>query len=174
MNWQLYVPHRSPDEPLADVALNAHRVLRGDDAVVARELATDAMFEYGEKTAGDLINRIKRASPGQRRTLLDRIRSRVGLPSTGDVEAHRRFEAANRPAQLHSRQRRKATLVPMPGGGFMEIDETEIERERQRDEWRTRQLRERQEERERERRERVAAQQARQDRLARELFGGGP
>ena len=64
-------------------------------AAVLRELVLEAAIA-GDKTAGDLFDRLARIDPTDRRRLLDTMRERAGLESTADVEAHRRFEAANR------------------------------------------------------------------------------
>src|SRR5262245_15048798 len=95
MTWTLDIPYRSRDDELIDVDVAGRALPDPEARLVLRELVLAAAIA-GDRTAGDLIDRLERSAPGDRRRLLDRLRERVGLPSTGDVEATRRFEAANR------------------------------------------------------------------------------
>jgi hypothetical protein len=45
-------------------------------------------------TAGDLIDKLKAASPDERRGMLDAARVKAGLPTTAEVEGRQRYEAA--------------------------------------------------------------------------------
>jgi hypothetical protein len=101
VTWQLYVAHRRRDDSLLDVA-GAARVLEGEDRAVARELAMQAVIDDGLRTAGQLIDRLEAAAPEERRAMLDRARQSAGLPSIGEVEEQRRFEAANQAARLRA------------------------------------------------------------------------
>jgi hypothetical protein len=94
MSWEIHVPYRNRDDSLIDVAIAAGQ-LEGEDGQVARQLAMDAIIDSDDRCAGDLIDRIERANPAERRALLDRTRINAGLLNTKDEEGHRAFVAAN-------------------------------------------------------------------------------
>ena len=129
MSWTLAVPHRSRADGLADIAAAEGALADREDRLVLRELIIEAAGN-GVKTAGDLIDRLERTDPAARRALLDEMRTRAGLETTADIEAHRRYEAANHPAVLSAKRRQRATLEMGAGGGFVEVNEDAIESER--------------------------------------------
>ena len=152
MSWTIDIPYRSRDDKLVDVAFAGRALPDPESRAVLRELVLEAAIA-GDKTAGDLFDRLGRTEPADRRRLLDRLRERVGLPSTSDVEAARRFEAANR-ALIGRRRLMSADEPPVDeqprfsrGGGIEIQNRAEIERERRADELREAAFQQRLEER---------------------------
>lgn len=110
------------------------------------------MNSAGDRTAGDLFDRLAKIGPAERRRLLDRLPERAGLESTSDVEATRRFKAANR--ALLARRSQMTPGEPPPeerprlsNGAIVMHDSAEVERERRRDAQREVQFEQRQRER---------------------------
>jgi hypothetical protein len=169
-DWAIRIPYRRRDDLLADVDLAARRELEGEDAMVTRHLATAAMLA-GDRTAGDLIDRIDRATPAQRRRLLDEARQAIGLERSEDIDTRERFAALNETVRL----RKQNTAEPppeerprfSPSGAILIADGAAIEAERQADEARAEARRQRRAEREAE----AAAIKRARERLERERAG---
>jgi len=87
------VPYRSRDDSLVDVGAAARVIDDRVERETVRELAAQA-HAAGDRTAGDLIDRIERADPAQRRAIVNRARSAAGLQTIEQVDAIRRWEAA--------------------------------------------------------------------------------
>ena len=86
-------------DELVDVAFAGRALPDPESRAVLRELVLEAAIA-GDKTAGDLFDRLASISTADRRRLLDRMRERAGLEShtriletksLGDVRV-RRFE----------------------------------------------------------------------------------
>jgi hypothetical protein len=108
---------------------------------------------------------LERASPAERRQLLDSAREKAGLLSTGDVLARKRFEAANYIARTRPVSSEdpppEARLKVTAGGAIVPgIDQAELEREQRRDRAAAEARRQRREEAEYEARELAASRQA--------------
>ena len=165
-SWQIHIPHRTRSDSLIQVAANARQLEDADDRAVTRRLALDAA-EDGLTSAGELLDRIERADPGERRAMLDKARAAADLPTVEDVEARARFEAANEMA----RRRVVSHDDPPPearphlvNGAIVMHDPAELERERRKDE----QLREEREQRRKEREAEAEAIRAARERYERE------
>ena len=93
MSWEIKVPFQSRDQTIPE-AIKAHvdQSLEGED----RDIAFQLLLTTQAKTMGELIDQIESLDGEGRRHLLNRKRAELGLESTEDVEAHRRFETANR------------------------------------------------------------------------------
>ena len=100
--WEIRVPHRGRDESLIDTASNARHLPEGERDV-AREIVFSAMFD-GLSTAGQLLDRLDRLEPAQRRQLLDHARQECGLESIADVEAGMRAEIASKAGEIVASQ----------------------------------------------------------------------
>jgi hypothetical protein len=93
-NWSIQIPYTSRSNSLSEVA-EAARALPTDEARIVRALVLDEITGGQATTAGELLDKLEQASPGERRELLDAARLKVGLPDTETVEGRRRFEAAS-------------------------------------------------------------------------------
>jgi hypothetical protein len=136
VSWTIDVPYRTRDDGLVDVAFAGRALPDPESRAVLRELVLEATVA-GDRTAGDLFDRLAKITPAERRHLLDRMRERAGLESTADVEATRKFEAAN--AALIKRRVKNmgepaADETPrLSNGAIVMLDAAEVERERRRD-----------------------------------------
>lgn len=132
MTWQISIPHRSAEDPLASVAEAAH-VLPADEARVVRRLVLGALVDGTAATVGDLLDRLEAMSPGERRKVLDDARVKAGLESASELEFRERHATVQRNAML------KASDAPPPrlaysesGGGIVDLAEREQEAARMR------------------------------------------
>jgi hypothetical protein len=114
-SWEIHVPYPARSDSLIDVASGA-RVLEGEDQKVAHEVAIRAMVDDGLRTAGELIDRLEAAGPGERRAILERARTSADLAAVGEVDEDRRYEAANRAARAVTRSPYRSDR-PRPGVG---------------------------------------------------------
>ena len=118
MTWQIRVPHRDPGDSLVEVAGLA-RHLDGDDRLVAREVALGARLD-GLATAGELLDRLERLEPNERRAMLDQARQACGLPSTADAEQQQHVATLIHRSQSPPLQRcaiHDCTVIPTNGLG---------------------------------------------------------
>ena len=95
MTWQLHVPHRDRSDSLLEVVDMAEELPDPEDRATTRALAMDAYLEDRLESAGELLDRIERADPAERRSMLDRARVSAGLLNTKDERDHRAFVATN-------------------------------------------------------------------------------
>ena len=101
MTWSISIPHRSRQDSLVDVAAHCrHLPGQDEDRAAARQLVISARLDHGFTSAGELLDHVEALEPAQRRQLLDRARSEVGLPSTETVDAMRRIQSATKPFGL--------------------------------------------------------------------------
>jgi hypothetical protein len=107
-DWEIRLPIRSRDEPLADVAHSARGIEDAQDRAVARTIAIDAAVHGGMRTAGELIDHLEAAGPAGRRPILDDAREAAGLERSEDIDSRERFEAIQRQV------RRRAANRPIP------------------------------------------------------------
>ena len=93
MSWEIKIPFQSRDQTISE-AIEAHvdQSLEGEDRAIVFQLFLTSEF----KTLGELIDHIESLDADGRRELLNKKRAELGLESVEDVEAHRRFEMANR------------------------------------------------------------------------------
>lgn len=92
MSWEIRFAYQGRDQPLAD-ALADQRALPVDERPVARALLLELATERGIDTAGDALDLLERATPGQRRRLLDAARQAAGLETTGSIDAEQAHQA---------------------------------------------------------------------------------
>jgi hypothetical protein len=96
-DWTIRIPHRDSASPVTEIA-DAARVLPEAERAVARQLALLLAVDHDCRTVGDALHVVEAADPAARRALFDQARQRADLPTTDEVEAHERFEHANRAA----------------------------------------------------------------------------
>jgi hypothetical protein len=114
VSWQINIPFRDRSARLTEVA-EAARALPTDEARVVRAIVLAEITGGQATTAGDLIDKLEAASLYERRKMLDDARVKAGLPTTAEVEAHRRMEAANRAARAHGAATSGWQLCPACG-----------------------------------------------------------
>ena len=102
MSWEIRVPHRGRGESLIDTASNCRHLPEGERGP-AREIVFAAMLD-GLSTAGQLLDRLDRLEPAQRRQLLDHARQECGLEPIADVEAGMRAEIASKAGEIVASQ----------------------------------------------------------------------
>jgi hypothetical protein len=100
-DWTIRIPHRDSASPVTEIADSA-RVLPEAERDVARQLALLLAVGHDCRTVGDALHVVETADPAARRALLDQARQRADLPTTAEVEAHERFEHANRAASARA------------------------------------------------------------------------
>jgi hypothetical protein len=124
VTWELKIPFRSRSDSLGAV-FEAARVLPADeDRAVARQLVLGEIAGGSATTAGELIDQLEKASPEQRRKMLDDARVAVGLEDTGTVEFNERFAAANAGARARAgADRREARFGYNETGGIVDLNE---------------------------------------------------
>ena len=95
-DWTIQIPYRERGEPLdADAVLELPRGLDDPEGrAVAERILFDASVS-GVGTVGELLDQIQRASPDERRSMLDAARVAEGLETTADVDAESRRKLAN-------------------------------------------------------------------------------
>ena len=105
-DWSLQIPYRERSDPLTDVAEASRELPTDEERAVVRQLVLGEIVGGSATTAGELLDKIKAASPAERRELLDTARTKAGLKSASDIEfaeQHRRrqlqasIRAANAP-----------------------------------------------------------------------------
>jgi hypothetical protein len=89
--WQISIPYRDRSDSLAELGFDAG-LLGEEDRAVTRHLVLRALLE-GDKTTGDLLDRLEAADPTERRELLDDAREAAGLERSEDIDAREAFEA---------------------------------------------------------------------------------
>ena len=95
--FEIAIPFRSRDDSLIDVRSELRDApLDETETELAREVIDEALFVEGERTAGDLLDRLDRSGPDQRREILDCARAALGQPSVAEVERRRDLAHARR------------------------------------------------------------------------------
>jgi hypothetical protein len=90
---EISVPYRSRDDSLADVGADGRHLPDVEEREVVRGLIAEA-HQLGDRTAGDLLDRLERADPAERRALVDKARLAAGMETLSEIEAHERWLAA--------------------------------------------------------------------------------
>jgi hypothetical protein len=93
MSWEINLPVRDRADRLAEVAIDSHQLADPEERVTVRELVLQATLA-GDRTAGDLLDRLEAAGPAGRRPILDDAREAAGLERTEDIDARERHEEA--------------------------------------------------------------------------------
>ena len=136
-DWQLRIPYRSRSDPLTDVVDAARELPAGEERAVVRQLVLDEIVGGSATTAGELLDRLKKAGPAGRRKMLDDARAGAGLATTGDVEFEARFKMANDTARLKAaHEHRPMRLGYTDSGAIVDLNERDddIARERAKEE----------------------------------------
>lgn len=93
----IHLAYRHRDQRLAEL-LGDQRALAAQERGLARAVLLELAAEHGVATAGDALDVLEKASPPERRALLDRARATEQMPSTADVDAHEQVAAATQAA----------------------------------------------------------------------------
>lgn len=125
MSWQIHIPHRHRSDSLSDVAVAAHD-LPADEARVVRQLVLGEIVGGSAASAGELIDKLEKATPAERRQALDAARAKAGLKTATDLDVQKQIEATSR----QSVSMRDHRLEPAPGGGFVDVTDQENEAHR--------------------------------------------
>jgi hypothetical protein len=88
------IPFQSRDESLALTASHARHLATDDDRAVARQVVFAGM-QRGLRSAGELLDELAEASPGERRAMLDDARRECGLEPIADVATRERAATAS-------------------------------------------------------------------------------
>jgi hypothetical protein len=97
---------------LAAAAGHCRASVLGPDATVSREIILGG-YLAGDRTVRDLLTRLERMDAPQRRGLIDRARSALGMESTEMADARRRITMTQRP-QTEIRRRDNGTYYEVP------------------------------------------------------------
>jgi hypothetical protein len=73
-DWRIQIPYRSRSDPLTSVADAASELPTDEERAIARQLVLDEIVGGSATTAGELLDKIEKASPEQRRKMLDDAR----------------------------------------------------------------------------------------------------
>lgn len=161
-SWEIRLPIRDRDAPIGEVALDAHVLEDPEERATIRELTLGAVLA-GDKTAGDLLDRLAGAGVGGRRQMLDAAREAAGLKSATDIDDAERFEAVQRVAHHRKRSTEQPRLNGV-GGIEIPLSPAELADAQRKDELREQANEQRREQREYEAAERRAAQEAADER----------
>ena len=97
MSYEIPVPYRDREQPLVDVRSELRDApLDESESELAREVIDEALFVEGERTVGQLLDRLEAASPDQRCEVLDQARTAIGLDPVAAVERRRDLARARR------------------------------------------------------------------------------
>jgi len=97
VSYEIPVPYRDREQPLVDVRSELRDApLDETETDLARAVIDEALFREGDRTAGDLLDRLDHADGDQRRQILDRARAAIGLDSVAEVERRRDLAHARR------------------------------------------------------------------------------
>jgi hypothetical protein len=129
VSWSIHIPHRSPEDPLVDVAEAAH-VLPTDEARVVRQLVLGELVDGSAKSAGELLDKLEAASPEERRKMLDAAREAAGLERTEDIDFREQHAVVQRNACARAFGGPPPRLAHSGSGGIVDLAEQEQERKR--------------------------------------------
>jgi hypothetical protein len=135
--WQIQLPYRSRSAPLTDVADAARALSTDEERTVVRQLVLGEIVGGSAATAGELIDKLEKATPSERRKMLDDARAGAGLPTTGEVEFEARFQMIQHSARLRAgTDHRPRRLAYSETGAIVDLNERDddIARERAREE----------------------------------------
>jgi hypothetical protein len=111
MSWPIHIPYRDRSAPLTDV-VDAARGLSTDDAAIARQIVLGEITRGSAATIGELLDKLEKATPQERRKVLDTVRSGAGLKTTEQIDFEVRHEQVQRNARARpSWSRGTATSV---------------------------------------------------------------
>jgi len=122
--WQISIPYRSRSDSLSDVAEAAHDLSTDEERAVVRHLALAEIVGGSATTAGELIDKLEKATPAERRQVLDDARGKAGLPDTETVEARERVRRASHTASVKAgTDHRPLRLAYTESGAIVDLNE---------------------------------------------------
>jgi hypothetical protein len=128
VTWQIHIPYRERSNSLLDVAAAARELPTDDDRAVTRQIVLAELTDGSAASAGELLDKIEKASPAARRKMLDAARVQVGLPSTGDVEFRQQFELVNHGARSRAgNDHREARFALNEVGSLIDLNDQDDE-----------------------------------------------
>jgi hypothetical protein len=123
MSWAIQIPYRERSDSLSDVA-DAARGLSTDDAAIARQIVLGEIVGGTAATAGDLLDKLEKATPEQRRKVLDDARVKGGMLDTATVDARERVRRASHTASVKAgTDHRPLRLAYTDTGGIVDLNE---------------------------------------------------
>jgi hypothetical protein len=125
-DWSLQIPYRSRSDPLTSVADAARELPTDEERAVVRQLVLGEIVGGSATTAGELLDKLEKASPEVRRKMLDDARTKAGLPTTGEVEFEARFKMIQHSARLRAgTDDRPQRLAYNETGGIVDLNEAD-------------------------------------------------
>lgn len=131
--WRIQIPFRDRSDPLIDVVDASRELSTDEDRAVVRQLVLGEITGGSAATVGELLDKLEKAAPAERRQLLDAARVKAGLPDTGTVEARKRVRQASHLASIKAgSDHRPWRLAYTDTGGIVDLNERDddIARER--------------------------------------------
>jgi hypothetical protein len=131
--WQIQLPYRDRSAPLTDVADAARALSTDEERDTVRQLVLGEIVDGSAATVGELLDKLEKASPEQRRKMLDDARAGAGLPTTGKVEFEARFKFVQHAARLKAgNDHRPMRLAYNESGGIVDMNERDDDMARER------------------------------------------
>ena len=96
-DWTISIPHRRRDESVVDVMSHCRHLPRPDDARVMRQIVLGLRLDDGLTSAGAVLDHIEALTSDERRRLLDKARTELGLESTEMADARQRLTSGVTP-----------------------------------------------------------------------------
>jgi hypothetical protein len=101
-DWQIKVPGHPKDRLNPSSIFELSNALEDpEEKAVTRDMLLNA-YMGGLRSVGEVLGGLKSLNVDQRRWVLDRLRTKAGLPSTKVVEARREYKAANQAGAVRS------------------------------------------------------------------------
>jgi hypothetical protein len=97
MSWTLQIPYRSREDPLVTVVDAARELPTDEERAVVRQLVLGEIVGGSATTAGDLLDKIEKASLPARRKMLDDARVGAGCRPPGMSSSRRGSRWSNAP-----------------------------------------------------------------------------
>jgi hypothetical protein len=126
MTWTILLPHRARSDSLLDVVEAARELPAGEVRDVSRQLVLGALIDGTATSAGELLDKIEKAAPAERRKMLDDARVKAGFPTTATVEGQQAAEMASTAGRIRSgAETRPLRLGYSPGGAIIDLNEAD-------------------------------------------------
>jgi hypothetical protein len=131
VSWQIQIPHRHRSDSLSEVAEAACELPTDEERAVVRRLVLGEIVGGSATTAGELLDKLEKTTPEQRRKMLDDARVKAGLPSASQVELRDRFERDQIAGAVKSaNETRPLRLALSPSGAIVDLNDADDERAR--------------------------------------------
>jgi hypothetical protein len=122
-DWAIRIPLRSKWDTLGDLVGNIRHLADEHDRAVALEVVAVAAM-CGMRRAEHICMAYEAMTTSERHWALNRLRKRAGLPSTAEVEAHRRWQADDKAARLRMEESSPYQVCAEPTCMAFPIDST--------------------------------------------------